>query len=381
MSTTASATHSNFDDDLTRLSKHFSPIVLKHQGRRVAVLPEVQGRITHASTPEQDSVSIGWLDRDYLEQDSLPVKGAIGGADRLWFGPDGGRFSVFFDPHADTAPENIRPPAALATDAFKVVSQNDQAVSLEHSFSFNNHLGFEFDVALARTVNLLGSDEVKSHLDIAIPNTVQWVAYSSSNTVTNMGKQTWAAETGLFSLWVLGMFEPEATVVIPLRKPLDKATNYFVPPSDDKVRIQGNTLFYNADAQLMNKVGVPPEHSTPVFGSYDERRKRLTIIKFTFDPQATDYVNAVWDWDAPPLTGEAINIFNDGPQANNGKPFGPFYEMETSSVALTLAPDERASHAHTTYHFVGDANSLNPIAKTLLGVEIEQIKEVFKSNP
>lgn len=373
---TSSATQNTFDEDLKRLKQHFAPVVLHTQGRRIAVLAELQGRIMVAATPDKHSPSIGWLNRDFLAQSSIELNGTIGGADRLWFGPDGGQYSVFFDPGVETIADNIRPPKPLTFDAFQLASKTEDTALFKHQLHFKNHLGFEFSANVKRSVSVFDEKKVESDLGIAIPNTIEWVAYGSQNTVTNRGETAWGSINGLFSLWVLGMFEPGATVVIPLRKPLISATNYFSPPSDKQVHIQNNTLFYKADAKFMNKVGVPLEHTTPILGSYDRLRQRLTIIKFSFNPLEKKYVNAVWDWTAPPLKGEAINIFNDGPQ-ENGKPFGPFYEMETSSRALSLSPKESETHNHNTYHFVGDHESLEPIAIALLDVTLAQINQAF----
>jgi hypothetical protein len=61
-------------------------------------------------------------------------------------------------------------------------------------------------------------------------------------------------------------------------------------------------------------------------------------------------VNSHWEqWDKP-YRGDVINVFNDG-VTETGGPFGPFYELETSSSARQLRAGESMVHFQATYHF------------------------------
>ena len=48
---------------------------------------------------------------------------------------------------------------------------------------------------------------------------VSLVAYETDNKITNAGKNAWKKETGLLSIWILGMFtpSPSATIVVPIK--------------------------------------------------------------------------------------------------------------------------------------------------------------------
>lgn len=63
--------------------------------------------------------------------------------------------------------------------------------------------------------------------------------------------------------------------------------------------------------------------------------------------------------------------------APGATPLGPFYELETSSPAATLAPGESLVHRHRTLHYTGDEKKLDPVAKSALGVGLAQIKAAF----
>jgi hypothetical protein len=47
-----------------------------------------------------------------------------------------------------------------------------------------------------------------------------------------------------------------------------------------------------------------------------------------------------------------LDHYNDRPPAPGKPPLGPFYEIETSSPALDLAPGQRYTHVHRTFHFL-----------------------------
>ena len=46
----------------------------------------------------------------------------------------------------------------------------------------------------------------------------------------------------------------------------------------------------------------------------------------------------MWEMQREPFKGDVINSYNDGPPAPGKPPLGPFYELETSSPALSLSP-------------------------------------------
>ena len=105
--------------------------------------------------------------------------------------------------------------------------------------------------------------------------------------------------------------------------------------------------------------------------------KTLTIVQYNQPKGATDYVNSMWELQDKPYAGDVINSYNDGPPEPGKKALGPFYELETSSPAAALAPNETLTHIHRTFHFQGKESDLAPIAKAVLGVDLETIKKAL----
>jgi len=104
----------------------------------------------------------------------------------------------------------------------------------------------------------------------------------------------------------------------------------------------------------------------------------LTIVQFTQPKDAVDYVNSLWKLQDKPFGGDALNSYNDGPPSPGAKPLGPFYELESSSPAAALKPGKSLSHVHRTIHLQGDPAALDPVAKAVLGVSLQEISSALK---
>jgi hypothetical protein len=85
----------------------------------------------------------------------------------------------------------------------------------------------------------------------------------------------------------------------------------------------------------------------------------------------------MWEIQREPYSGDVINSYNDGPPAPGKPPLGPFYELETSSPALSLASGDRYTHVHRTFHFAGPESELDRIARATLKVGLADIARAF----
>jgi len=81
----------------------------------------------------------------------------------------------------------------------------------------------------------------------------------------------------------------------------------------------------------------------------------------------------MWELQRNPYKGDVVNSYNDGPSAPGKPPLGPFYELETSSPALSLAPGEKYTHVHRTFHFVGPDAELDRLAKATLKIGVADL--------
>ena len=205
---------------------------------------------------------------------------------------------------------------------------------------------------------------------------MQAVAFESSNSVTNRGAAAWSRTPGSsrsgFS--VNSIPTPRTTIALPIvagsEATLGPIVNdaYFgkVPP--DRLTVKGSVVLFRADGQYRSKIGLPPARARSIAGSYDAAAHVLTLVQYSRPENATRYVNSMWEIQKEPFHGDVVNSYNDGPPAPGQPPLGPFYELETSSPALALAPGARHTHVHRTFHFVGSEAELDRLARATLNI-------------
>src|SRR4029077_12580908 len=199
--------------------------------------------------------------------------------------------------------------------------------------------GTPFNIDINRTIRLLSKNETWRYLNTDEVDDVKVVAFESENIITNNGPADWNKQTGLLSIWILGMFNasPQTTVVIPIQpgpeSALGKLVNddYFGVVPADRLKVDDNIVYFKADAKFRSKIGIPPQRTQPVMGSYDREHGILTIVQFTYSPIAKDYVNSAWKMQDKPYGGDVANSYNDGPPPDGGPQLGNFYELESSS--------------------------------------------------
>ncbi|MBN1345082.1 MAG: hypothetical protein JXQ73_20475 [Phycisphaerae bacterium] len=377
-----------FGDDLGFLEKHTDVIVLKSGKAQVAVVPSYQGRVMTSAADGAGGLSFGWINRELIASGkTVPHINPWGGEDRFWLGPEGGQFAIFFKKGDAFDLKHWQTPAIIDTDPFKVVDKKADRATFSARAKLTNYSGTAFEVGIERTVALLRKDQAEKALGLDIPNSLKMVVYESDNKITNKGQEAWKKETGLLSIWILGMFNPspKTTIVIPFAAgpegTLGPKVNdaYFGKVPAERLIVKDDVLYFSGDGRYRSKIGLTPQRAKPVAGSYDAVSKVLTIVQYTKPEGATDYVNSMWELQDKPYAGDVVNSYNDGPPEPGKKPLGPFYELETSSPAAALKPGESISHMHRTFHLQGSEQDLDAIAKATLGAGIEEIKGTFGS--
>lgn len=376
-----------FKDDVAFLKQHTKVVVLtgKNILAQAAVNPDLQGRVMTSTAGGPDGLSFGWINREFIasKQNNVHMN-AFGGEDRFWLGPEGGQFSIFFKKGVPFNLDNWFTPPPINEGAYDVVAQEADRIHFKKTMHLVNYSETEFDLELNRIVRLLDEKDVED-VGLAAPEGVKMVAYQSDNKITNTGAKEWTKDTGLLSIWILGMFNPSpsTTIIIPFKSGPEEALGpvvndaYFGKVPADRLVIKDGLLFFSGDGQYRSKIGISPKLAKPFLGSYDAANQVLTIAHLTIPEGATDYVNSMWQIQDNPFGGDAVNSYNDGPPAPGAKPLGPFYELESSSPAAALKPGETFDHIHTTIHFQGDEKALDQIARQVFGVGLAEIKGAF----
>lgn len=247
-----------------------------------------------------------------------------------------------------------------------------------------NYSGTKFKIKIDRQISVFNPQMAYQALGIPQEPDLNVVAFQTTNSLQNVGTASWSKNTGILSIWLLGMLKPSpfTTIIIPFNTGTVEALGpivndtYFGKVPADRLKVDDGILFFKGDGEYRSKIGLSPLRAKDVLGSYDSKTHTLTIVKYN-KPVTTDYVNSAWEIQNQPFKGDVINSYNDGPPSPGVKPMGPFYELESSSPAVELKVNEKLTHIQTTFHFQGDEKAINKLSLKILGVSLDQIKNAF----
>ncbi len=343
---------------------------------RVSVVPEFQGRVMTSAASGLQGQSFGWISRKAITAGfANPQFNPFGGEERFWIGPEGGPFSWFFGPGKEQVFANWDVPAVIDSEPFKVESVSGSEAIFTKETVLKNAAGHEFHIGIRRSIELMEAAEIESVLGVSIPESIRPVAYRTANTLTNLGAFEWTKETGMPSVWLLGMYPPAPSTVVFI--PYDqgfagKVVNdeYFGKVPADRLIVRDGMIYFRIDGKFRSKIGLPDGSALGLCGSYDPSSGLLNILKYSVPSGPRDYVNAQWGPQEDCFGGDVINSYNDGP-TETGEVMGPFYEIETSSPGAALAPGESLTHAQCTFHLEGDAEYLEGIASKVFGEALD----------
>jgi hypothetical protein len=385
---TNDAAAGTFGYDNSFLNKHQKTVLLSDSLSKaeLIIIPGWQARVMTSTANGNEGFSYGWINYKLIESGKkVPHINAYGGEERLWLGPEGGQFSIYFAKGAKQEFKNWQVPGVLDTIGFELVSKSKTKASFNKKFSLTNYSGTIFDIEIERKVELLGRADIGKSLGLELPDSVKAVAYHTENSLVNNGQKEWTKESGRLSLWMLSMLNPspEVTIFIPYKEDNENLNSkilnddYFGKVPADRLIVDKGVIYFKADGKYRSKIGIPPQRALNFLGSYDTQHKALTLLWCDLPKGKTDYVNSKWEIQKDPFSGDAINAYNDGP-VEDGTQLGPFYEMETSSPAANLKPGEKLTHQQRIFHFEGSEDQLNLITNKIFGINLTEVKKKFQ---
>ncbi len=171
-----------------------------------------------STTGGQSQPSYGWINYEHIESGkSTPHINVYGGEERFWLGPEGGQFSIFFPPGGKFELADWQTPPAIDTrPAWWTEVKLRSPFAMRHAQELFREPSF-ISASIARSNCSQKADAEKS-LGVELGD-VRMVGYRSTNRLTNIGENDWKKQTGLLSIWILGMYRPgpQTTVVVPFR--------------------------------------------------------------------------------------------------------------------------------------------------------------------
>ncbi|MEA4983451.1 MAG: DUF6786 family protein [Paludibacter sp.] len=369
-------------DFLKKNNIEYLELKSKDGSARVLVVPKYQGRVMTTSANGNEGASFGWINYKLIELGEInPQFNPVGGEERFWIGPEGGPFSIYFKQGQKQVYENWKVPSCIDTEEFELKGKKDNSLKFIKETTLTNASGTSFEINIERTVSLLSAKQISSAFNIEISDSVNFVGYQTDNKITNKGNNAWIKESGLISIWMLGMFNPTptTTVFIPYNTQAKDAVvndDYFGKVPADRLKTENGFIYFKIDGAYRSKIGVSPERATGICGSYDSQKKALTVLWCSVPPKKQAYVNSKWGEQENPYEGDLINSYNDGP-TEDGTVMGPFYEIETSSPAADLLPGQSIQHTQRVVHFSGNEDELAVIVKKIFDIELNIITSRF----
>jgi hypothetical protein len=371
-----------FGYDLEFLQKYDSVLILSNESGlgQILVSPKYQGKVFTSTADGPDGKSFGWVNYKAFSAPVDPHMNAYGGEDRLWLGPEGGPFSLYFENGKEMVYENWKTPTSIDTESWKLISADGSSAKMEKDTELKNYAGTKLTMKLNRDIKMLSNSQIESDLGIQLSDKIKSVGFSTLNSITNTGKEAWTKETGAPCLWSLDMFMPtDSTVIlVPYEETAQgkiATTDYFGEIDKDRIAYKDGVLYFKADGKSRGKLGLSPQRAKTIAGSYDLANGILTVTKFNIDSSKT-YLNQEWTTKKDPFIGDAVNAYNDGPLEDGGQ-MGPFYEIESVSPAAFLKPSEKLDHSHNVYHFMGDKEQVSILLTKLFNISVQDIQSAF----
>jgi hypothetical protein len=356
-------------------------LVLRREGENGCLLiaPDLSGRIMAVSLNGPRGENFGFVKEEAVRNRGMdPQFNAYGGALRWWFGPEGGQYGVAFPPGTQqfdlTAWRISEEFNGKPFDVFYPKAPEGIAAVMGAECRIENVSGTRFHIGVSCRISLIDSPLNASKKKW---EPLKHLGYRCEVSFQNLSNEPMRKETGLLSIWLLGMYliGPDAHVIAPFEK---KAAGrivtdtYFSPAGLSRSRLKihekAGYLLFKADGKERSKIGLSRMRASSSIGSIDFGRNLLTVWRFPIR-RRMPYVNSLWELQKHPYAGDVTNSYND-----DGR-IGDFYELECSSHALALEPAQRAAFPLDIHHFSGPNQPLLQAASTLFRRRLQGLAE------
>jgi len=363
--------------DLQFLNKHTKIIELVSDKSRIIISPEYQGRVMTSTSKGFNGLSNGWINYKHIEKSIIDeYANPYGGEERIWLGPEAGEFSVFF---TDKNYAEWKVPSAFDRESFNVDSTSIRSIHLSKKFDLTNSAGTNFKGIIKRTISICDENDISKDLNLNNVNNINVVAYKSENIIKNTGKNEWDKTNGALSIWMLSMLpaNDSTIVIIPIKQNINgEVRDYLQNLNKERLLSIDQNVLFKVDGKLKSKIGISPDLVKPIFASYNPSKSILTVIKFSLADASSEYVNSSFEKEADPYDGDVINVYNDGPEEGDEQ-IGLLYELETSSPAAFLKPNQSITHSQNIYHIESDEKQMNLLLIQLFGISLSEVETAF----
>jgi hypothetical protein len=182
-----------FKEEVDFLNQFTNTLVLQDKSGKgkVAVCAALQGRVMTSTSNGDAGMSYGWINREaFLSGDTSEHINVYGGEDRIWLGPEGGQFSIYFSKGKKFTLDNWYVPKIIDLDPYNITLSTSNEAVFTKDGTLTNYSGTVFSFALNRKIRMIESDEAIRQLNLE-PTQASMVAYESINELKNTGPKAW----------------------------------------------------------------------------------------------------------------------------------------------------------------------------------------------
>src|SRR6478752_624095 len=127
-----------FGYDLQFLKKQDSALIVLTSGNSgVIISPKYQAKVFTSTANGDKGLSFGWINYKAFGKEDAHMN-AYGGENRLWLGPEGGKFSLFFKPGTKMIFHNWKTPAPFDKEAWNMNGMDSQSVTMSKTMDLLN---------------------------------------------------------------------------------------------------------------------------------------------------------------------------------------------------------------------------------------------------
>src|SRR5688572_10717249 len=139
-----------FKEEVDFLNQFTNTLVLQDKSGmgKVAVCASLQGRVMTSTSNGDAGMSYGWINREaFLSGDTSEHINVYGGEDRIWLGPEGGQFSIYFSKGKKFTLDNWYVPKIIDLDPYNITSSTSNEAVFTKDGTLTNYSGTIFSFA------------------------------------------------------------------------------------------------------------------------------------------------------------------------------------------------------------------------------------------
>ena len=155
----------SFKADYDFLLKYIEIILLEEEkgNGKLAISPSLQARVMTTTANGWSGKGYGWINKKhFISGDTLENINIYGGEERLWFGPEGGQYSIFFKKDAAFSLDNWYTPRLIDLEPFDLIEKTSKYAIFSKTAKLKNYADFIFSFNIKRTISVLSKNEINS---------------------------------------------------------------------------------------------------------------------------------------------------------------------------------------------------------------------------